>query len=180
MHSLRRVNHSIRFSVSHLQRTSFLIDVLQVCWLFDACAAYKVKVQKIEIFTVGDSVTHSKPFCKRFYLFLFVGWLITWLVLQCSFIGQLFVRCIITDGCEWTLVEQFSPSDGKCLFHFAVKRTTVLSILCDSGHLSCRYPYGCTPLKIMLQSDGGFWWRVLKEQIHKEEQTWLSMAILIT
>ena len=28
-HSLRRVNHSIRYSVSHLQKTSFLMDILQ-------------------------------------------------------------------------------------------------------------------------------------------------------
>ena len=31
-------------------------------------------------------------------------------------------------------------TDEKCLFHFAVKRTNVLSILCDSGHLSYTAP----------------------------------------
>ena len=34
----------------------FLIDVLQVFLLFDVCTAYKVKVLKIEIFTVCESV----------------------------------------------------------------------------------------------------------------------------
>ena len=45
-------------------------------------------------------------------------------------------------------------TDGKRLFRFAVKRTNVLSILCDSGHLSYRCPYGYTslftPLKLCM------------------------------
>ena len=38
-------------------------------------------------------------------------------------------------------------TDENCLYRFAVKRTNVLSILCDSGHLSYRYLYGCTLLQ---------------------------------
>ena len=67
---VRRINHSTGYTVSHLQVTSFVIDVLQACWLFDACTAFKVNVQKIEIFTVNDSLTHSKPFSKRFHRFV--------------------------------------------------------------------------------------------------------------
>ena len=38
-------------------------------------------------------------------------------------------------------------TDGNFPFHFALKRTNVLSKKnCDSGHLSYRYPCGCTPL----------------------------------
>ena len=140
--------------------------------LVDVCTAYKVKVQKIEIFMVSESVTHthSKPFSKRFYRFvvyLLIDY-IDWLFRQCSFIRQLFVRCVIIDRCEWTLTQQFSLSlcfewfhwwemsvsfcceKDKCPINFvwlwAFKRTNLLTILCDSGHLSRRYPYGCTPL----------------------------------
>ena len=63
---VRRINHSTGYTVSHLQVTSFVIDVLQACWLFDICTAFKV--QNIEIFS--QLVTHSKPFSKRFYRFV--------------------------------------------------------------------------------------------------------------
>ena len=67
--SLRRVNHSIRYSSSHLQRTFFnrcFTNLLVV----NVCTAFKVKVQKIEILAISESLTHSKPFSKRFYRFL--------------------------------------------------------------------------------------------------------------
>ena len=104
VHSLRRADHSISYSVSHLQRTFKKINVSHICWS-SVCIAYKVKVQKIDIFTVSKSVTHSKPFSKRFYRFV-VCCLISWLVFQCSFIRQLFVRCFIADRCNWTLAQQ--------------------------------------------------------------------------
>ncbi|WP_419627444.1 hypothetical protein, partial [Thiolapillus sp.] len=63
------LNHSIRYSVIYLQRTSFLIDVLQVCWLFNVCTAYKV--QKIEIFTVSHSDIVNR-FLKGLTSLLFV------------------------------------------------------------------------------------------------------------
>ena len=67
---LKKSTYLISYSVSHLQRIScsLLIDVLQVCCLFDVCTTYKV--QNIEIFTVSESVTHSKPFSKRSYRFV--------------------------------------------------------------------------------------------------------------
>ena len=99
------------------------------------------------------------------------------MVLQCSFIRHLFVRCVIIDRCEWTLTQQFSLSlcfewfhwwemsvlfcceKDKCPINFvwlwAFKRTNLLTILCDSGNLSCRYPYGCTPL---------WWWPKKKKK----------------
>ena len=56
-----------------------------------------------------ESLTHSKHFLKGFTGLLFVCWLIIWLVLQRSFNRQLFVRCVITDRCKWTLAQQSSP-----------------------------------------------------------------------
>ena len=87
MHSLRRVKHSIRYSVSHLERTSssFLKDVLQVCWLFDVCTAYKVQRLRYSQ-SVRQSLTVNS-FVRGFTVLLFINWL----VLQCSFIKQLFV-----------------------------------------------------------------------------------------
>ena len=92
----RSVKHSIRYSVSHLERTSssFLIDVLQVCWLFDVCTAYKVQRLRYSQ-SVRQSLTVNS-FVRGFTVLLFINWL----VLQCSFIRQLFVRCVITDRCE--------------------------------------------------------------------------------
>ena len=42
----------------------FLIDALQVFLLFDVCTAYKVKVLKIEIFAVCESVLIVNIFLK--------------------------------------------------------------------------------------------------------------------
>ena len=36
-------------------------------------------------------------------------------------------------------------TDGKCPFHYAVKRANVLPVLCDSGYLSYRYPMDVQP-----------------------------------
>ena len=63
-----------------------------------------------------------------------VCWLISWLVLQCSFIRRLSVRYVITGRCKWTHTHNSSVrlfilcnfTDGKSLFHFSVKRTNVL------------------------------------------------------
>ena len=72
---------------------------------------------KMKILTVSESVTDSKPFSKRCYRFV-LCWLTNWLVLQCSFIiiRQLFVRCVIRDKCDWTLVQ--------CVFVFWVNSLT--------------------------------------------------------
>ena len=96
-HSLRRVNYSNYVLCHILMENSFLTDVLQACWLFSVCTAFKV--QKTEIITVSESLTHSKPFSKGFYRFV-VYLLINWFILQCSFISRLFVSCVITGRCE--------------------------------------------------------------------------------
>ena len=122
--------------------------------MVNVCTAYKLKVQKIEIFTVGESVTSPNRFVKGFTGLLFVCWLISWLVLRCSFIRQLFVRHVSLQieidadehsrNCSVYLCVLGDFSNGKCPIRFAVKRTNVLSILCNSGHLSYRY----TPMNV--------------------------------
>ena len=170
VHSLRRVSHSIRYSVT--QRTSFLIDVLQACWLFDVCTAFKVKVQKIEIFTVAESATHSKPFSKGYTGLSFVCWLIDWLVLT-----GWFFNVPSLNNCLWDALLQIDAKEhsrnrsvrlcvlsdftnGKRPFRFAVKRTNVLSLLCYSGHLSDGTHMGVHPCQCFTHN-----WKYFQDNI---------------
>ena len=108
---------------------------LLVVWCLHSLQSKNTKGWDIQIQLVSHSlIAGLNHFLKEFAGLFCACWLIDWLVLQFSFIRQLFVRCAITDRCEWTCKQQFSPSlcfewntDGKCPFRFAVKRTNVPS-----------------------------------------------------
>ena len=95
----------------------------------------------------------------------FVDWLIGW------FFN---VPLSLSDNCLWDVLLEINVTehsckssvclcvlseftDGKSLFRFAVKRTNVLSIFCDSGHLSYRYPYGWSPLRVDMSINERKW-----------------------
>ena len=88
------------------------------------------KSKKRLIFTVGESVTHSKPFSKRFYRFV-VCLLIDLLVGSSMFlywtticVGQSVFVFWVTS--EWKMSDLFSCEEDKCPNNFVYLRIFVL------------------------------------------------------
>ena len=134
-----------------------------------------------------------------------VCWLINWLVLQCSFIRQLFVGCVITERCEWTLTLQFIPplcfewfhwwemsvsfccEEDKCPISFVWLRTFVLYVplwmytpaSCPFFGLPCRLSPFTVPCKMILArpDDQETWPYCLRRVGRKKDKTVTERAL---